>query len=359
MKNNQIVEEDEMTNEPQLPNFIPALIITIVSIFIIFCLWVGWQVTIGFSHPHETPEKISDFELQKIYQEDFNYNMHQFKDKYILNNMGTLKSKDGITFPYYCARTKDQTNVKGAIIMCHYKNGNARSLFGPMEIFLNMGWDCYSFDMRGSYHNDSNIQTYGFLDTQDLDAVIKEVKKQGYKHIGVWGTDAGGQTVGIYSALADAEKLDFYIMDCPIVDPFSRTEDIMKSNYGFGKSFREFATQMGSFMANMRFGFRFTDANLIEQCKKTDVPRLFIACDNDNVVPLERVKAAYKAAEGKQKFFYSFTNSDHMMGAYDEPENYRKIIEKFMKIVYHPKASKTKSPKNHMPDLNALFIHSF
>ena len=356
MANKKIIRQNKPGKPVRYSSLLTTIAVAFFAVFFSFCLWLGWQVTEGFSQPYGTPEKISNSKLHERYRDDYHYDMDRFLDKYTLQNMGRLTASDGNTFPYYLVETKDRLHVKGAIILCHCRGGDARSSFGPMEIFLDKGWDCYSFDMRGTYQNDSNVKTFGVLESRDLDAVVKAVKKDGYKHIGIWGASVGGETAGIYSALPKAEKVDFYIMDCPIVDPYARTVDLMKANYGFSNSFAHFAAEMGSFMSNMRFGFQFRAANLIEQTAKVEVPRLFISCGKDRVVPPDRIQEASKAAKGKQKLYYSFSNCDHLMGAYDEPDNYRNLFDHFLKMVYEPEPEKPMMPKDDAPGFNALVI---
>ncbi len=356
MANKKIIRQKENGMVQRYSIILVTIVVAFFVVFFSFCLWLGWQVTEGYSQPYGTPEKISNSKLNEIYRDDYNYDMEQFLASYPFQNRGRLTAEDGNTFPYYQAKTSNRREVKGAIILCHCRDGDARFSFGPMKIFLDEGWDCFAFDMRGTYQNDSNVKTFGVLETRDLDTVVKTVKKEGYEHIGIWGASVGGEAAGIYSSISQGEKVDFYILDCPLVDPYARTVDLMKTNYGFSDSFARFSAEMGSFMSNMRFGFQFRSANLREQTAKTAVPRLFISCAKDRIVPPDRVKSTYQSAKGNQKLYYCFAKSDHMMGAYDEPDNYRLLFERFLKMVYEPEPAKPSRPSDDAPGFNALFL---
>ncbi len=166
------------------------------------------------------------------------------------------------------------------VILTHGYTDNRYGSLKYMQIYLDRGYNCIIYDLRGHGENERTWCTYGLREGKDLYQLIRDTYVRYGKDIflGLHG-ESLGSAAAIYS-LKYQQDVKFAVADCGFSDIYNVLEGSVK-HYHLPAETLMFA----SAAAKVRYGFSFKEARPVDALKKNQVPVCFIHGEEDKFIP--------------------------------------------------------------------------
>lgn len=191
--------------------------------------------------------------------------------------------------------------------------------------YLELGFHCIVYDLRGHGENEAACTTYGVYEAQDLMKVIGDTEKRfpELKMLGLHGESLGAATT--LTCLKYKPKVDFAVADCP----FSDIENVLRGAY---RSYHLPAglVNVADFGSKMRYRLSILKMRPIDSLDENEVPILFMhGADDTFIVP----KNSYDCAARTKGYseVWLFEKAPHAMSVLIQPKEYREKLEAFLK----------------------------
>jgi fermentation-respiration switch protein FrsA (DUF1100 family) len=217
-----------------------------------------------------------------------------------------LKTADGLKLTgwYIPAQSSDLT-----LLFCHGNGGNIMHRLDSINIFYNLGLNCFIFDYRGYGNSEGSPTEEGtYLDVAAAYKWLTEEKKVQPDDIVVFGRSLGGS---VAAKLASTTKVKALIIE----SCFTSYVDMGKKFYPY-MPVRWFAS----------FSYR-----TVDYIKQVKCPVMIIHSRNDEVVPFEFGLQLYEAANEPKEFVEIF--GSHNDGFLVSGEIYKKAWTKWLEFL--------------------------
>jgi len=218
----------------------------------------------------------------------------------------TLKTADGLRLSgWYIPAGNSQLTV----LFCHGNGGNMMHRLDSINIFYNLGLNCFIFDYRGYGNSEGKPGEEGtYLDVMAAYQWLTEGKKVPPNNIIAFGRSLGGS---IAAQLASKVKTGALILE----SAFTSYVDIGRKFYPY-MPVRWFA----------RFSYQ-----TVDYVKDVHCPVMIIHSRNDEIVPFEFGLELYDAANEPKEFVEIF--GSHNDGFLVSSEIYRKAWTEWLKFL--------------------------
>jgi fermentation-respiration switch protein FrsA (DUF1100 family) len=217
-----------------------------------------------------------------------------------------FKSTEGLDLSGWYIPAKSS---KLTVLFCHGNGGNISHRLDSINIFHNLGLNCFIFDYRGYGNSQGKPSEEGtYLDAEAAYKWLTEDKKTPADNIIIFGRSLGGS---IAARLASEVKAGALIIE----SAFTSYVDIGKEYYPY-MPVKWFA----------RFGYR-----AIDYIKNVHCPTMFIYSRNDEIVPYRFGLELYEAANEPKEFVEIFGGHNDCFPA--SGEIYKKVWEKWLKMI--------------------------
>jgi len=230
-----------------------------------------------------------------------------------------FKSADGLHLSgWYIPAEKSEFTV----LFCHGNGGNIFHRLDSINIFQNLGLNCFIFDYRGYGNSEGKPSEEGtYLDAEAAYNWLIKKKKILPDNIIIFGRSLGGSI---------AAKLASKVTTCALIveGTFTSYVDIGKKFYPY-MPVRWFA----------RFSYR-----TIDYIKDVRCSVMFIYSRNDEVVPFEFGLELYEAANEPKEFVEIF--GSHNDGFLVSGEVYKTAWIKWLKFLKEPKSRTAAQPSS-------------
>ena len=218
----------------------------------------------------------------------------------------TLKTSDGLQLSGWYIPAEDS---KLTVLFCYGNGGNMFHRLDSINIFHNMGLNCFIFDYRGYGDSEGEPSEEGtYLDVRTAYEWLTEEKKVSPDDILLFGRSLGGS---IAAQLASKVEVRALIIE----SGFTSYVDIGRKFYPY-MPVRWFA----------RFSYR-----TIDYVKDVHCPVMIIHSRGDEIVPFEFGLELYEAANEPKEFVEIFGN--HNDGFLVSSEVYNKAWTKWLKFL--------------------------
>lgn len=216
------------------------------------------------------------------------------------------------------------------IIISH---GVTVSLYSSIKytlMFLNLGYDVLIYDHR--YHGESGGEfiSYGVYERYDLKAVVDYVKEMKGKDslLGIHGESMGSGIALMYAGSIE-DGANFYIIDCA----YSDFQEEFRIRIKEDTKFHPFIiVPLTNLFLYIRGRFTLKDICPIRYIKNIKSPMLFITTKGDPYIPLSMTMDLYNAKSEPKSLFLA-ENGGHAQGFSSNQEEYKAVVEKFIKEV--------------------------
>jgi fermentation-respiration switch protein FrsA (DUF1100 family) len=213
-----------------------------------------------------------------------------------------FKTKDGLRLNGWYVPAE---NSEFTVLFCHGNGGNIYHCLDTLNIFYNLGLNCFIFDYRGYGKSQGTPSEEGtYLDVKAAYEWLTKKKKIPADNIIVFGRSLGGSIAAYLASKVNVTAL-------VVEGSFTSYVDIGKKFYPY-MPVRPFA----------RFSYR-----TIDYIKNVPCPVMFIYSRNDEVVPFEFGLELHEAANEPKEFVEIF--GSHNDGFLVSGETYKKAWNKW------------------------------
>jgi fermentation-respiration switch protein FrsA (DUF1100 family) len=213
------------------------------------------------------------------------------------------------------------------IILSHGYTDNRMGNLKYLEMYLDLGFNCIIYDLRGHGENAKAITTYGNYEAKDLIKIIEDTRNryQGIKELGLHGESLGSATT--ITALQYKPEVDFAVTDCPFAD----IENVLRGGARSAK-LPEFFIDIMNIGSKIRYGLSLDDMRPINAIVDNKVPILLIHGAADSFIVPDNSKRLYEADPG-YKEFYTIEGASHAMSIFEDRELYIQYVTGFLNTV--------------------------
>lgn len=228
-----------------------------------------------------------------------------------------VPSYDGYELHCLLCRCPEESNRY--VILTHGYTDNRYGALKYARLYLDKGFHCILYDLRGHGENAPTFCTYSIREGKDLYEIIKD----SYSRYGAEITlGLHGESLGAASTIAALQygpQVAFAVADCPFAD----IENVLRT--------RAPAPAVGwaSLWAKLRYGYAFSEMRPIDALKNSQVPLLLLHGAADNFISPENSRRLYQAAQGPKEL-HLIPGAGHAQSVLTAPEEYAAIVHAFL-----------------------------
>ena len=213
------------------------------------------------------------------------------------------------------------------VILTHGYSDNRFGSLKYMKIYLDRGYNCIIYDLRGHGENEKTWTSYGVREGRDLVCLIKDTRERydDVRVLGLHGESLGSATT--VSALGYTQDVDFAVCDCVFTD----LRTVLMGGF-HNKMIGRALLRISSLCAKKRYGIGFSEMNPIDALQENKVPLLLIHGEKDTVIPPDNSVRMYEMTEGYRKI-HLIPGASHANSVLTEPALYTKYVNSFLEDI--------------------------
>jgi len=213
------------------------------------------------------------------------------------------------------------------VIFTHANTDNHIGSLKYVPLFLELGYNCILYDMRGHGEGKPTFCTYGILEGKDLAELVKDTRKRypDIAELGLHGESLGASTT--IEALAYKPDVDFAVSDCA----FATVESAVKQKFKT-MHLPEFLVPLVNVGVRVLYGYSIYDMKPVDALDGNTVPILFVHGEEDATVPPENARELYERTRGVRELHY-VAGADHAESVLVAPQEYREVVTSFLGAV--------------------------
>lgn len=251
------------------------------------------------------------------------------KDHYDVSFYDSLEKTDYTvtSFDGYVLHAEFLKNPKPStkyVIISHGYTDNRIGALKYVPIYLELGYNCIVYDLRGNGENEPTFTTYGIREGQDLDVLIKDTRERytDITELGLHGESLGAATT--VTCLKYKPEVDFAVADCG----FSDIENVLKGLY---KSFHvpTMIVDIADVGSRLRYHYAIKDMRPIDSLDDNEIPVLFIHGEDDDFIVPKNSEDMSKRTKGRTEF-HTIPGATHANSVLTEPKMYKEIVKRFL-----------------------------
>ena len=295
------------------------IIVMIISVMILLFLGFSWWMA-GFVMTGKRQTLDEAFAWQS---ERYDTGFYDPLEK----NDYTVEGHDG--YILHVEFLKNPVATDKYMILSHGYTDNRFGSLKYVKMYLDLGFNCVIYDLRGHGENASTCTTYGVLEAKDLCRLIDDTRQR-YSDIAVLGLH--GESLGAATTLTSLKykpQVDFVVADCG----FSDIENVLRIGYK-NAGFPEFLFNIADFGARIRFHYALKDMRPIDSLYDNTVPILFIHGAEDSFIIPKNSEDMKNATAGYAEY-YTITGAGHAESVLTDPVTYKNHVEKYLENVLH------------------------
>lgn len=214
------------------------------------------------------------------------------------------------------------------VIISHGYTDNRYGALKYMKIYLDQGYSCIIYDLRGHGENEETFCTYGVREGKDLCALIEDsFQRYGADiELGLHGESLGSATtLSALGQLKEPGRVRFAVADCGFADIQNVMLGGLRQMHVPG-----FMFYAASAAAKIRYGYALTSMRPIDALVKNQVPVCFIHGEEDTFILPENSRRMHEADPGYSEL-HLVPDAGHAESVLKHPDLYREIVDEFLK----------------------------
>ncbi len=237
----------------------------------------------------------------------------------------TVSGADGYVLHVQLLKNPEPTDR--FIILSHGYTDNRIGSLKYVKMYLDLGFNCIIYDLRGHGENEPAFTTYGFLESRDLKALIEDTRTRypELTQLGLHGESLGAATT--VTVLKYAPAVDFAVADCG----FSDIENVLREGYK-NAHVPGFLFDLADLGARIRFHHALKDMRPIDSLDENRIPILFIHGENDLFILPENSRDMAGRTRGPHAVRL-IPGAGHAESILTDPELYREYVSDFLQTV--------------------------
>lgn len=243
-----------------------------------------------------------------------------------------MTAEDGLPLhAYYLAAPAaggtGRRTFSGTAILAHGYGGDGRQLDVFARIFHEkFGMNVLLPEARGHGLSGGSYIGFGWHDRRDILGWAGLLREGGEGAIVLYGISMGAATVLMAAGERVPPEIRLVIADCGYSSVMEELAWQLKRIYHISCPPLIRAV---SRLAEKRAGYRFEEASVLEQVKKSRIPTLFIHGEADTFVPFEMCGRLFDACTA-EKDLYTVPGAEHGLACYTDNGEYERRLALFM-----------------------------
>lgn len=188
----------------------------------------------------------------------------------------TVESYDG--YILHAELLKNPVPTDDYIIISHGYTDNRMGALKYVNMYLDLGFNCIIYDLRGHGENEPTFTTYGIREGQDIAELVTDTRSRyGVSRLGLHGESLGAAST--ITSLKYKPEIDFVVADCG----FSDIDNVLREGYK-NAHVPTFLVDMADIGARLRYHYSLKKMRPIDSLDDNEIPVLFIHGSVDNFI---------------------------------------------------------------------------
>ena len=210
------------------------------------------------------------------------------------------------------------------VILSHGYTDNRLGSLKYVPIYLDAGFHCIIYDLRGHGENEKTFTTYGIREAQDLRLLVEDTRKR-YPELSVLGLH--GESLGaatVITLLKYRPEVDFAVADCG----FSDIENVLRGGFR-SAHLPEFLMDAADLGAKLRYHCSLKAMRPIDSLDQNEVPVLFLHGAEDQFILPKNSEDMYERTRGVKELRL-IPGAGHAESVLKNPALYRRYVQEFL-----------------------------
>ncbi|WP_051454283.1 alpha/beta hydrolase [Ruminococcus albus] len=288
------------------------IIIAVAVPLLVFALML-WLASFVMTGKRQTIDEAMQWQTEHY---DFSFYEKLEKTDY------TIKSFDG--YELHVQFLKNPTPTDKYIIISHGYTDNRMGALKYAPMYLELGYNCIIYDLRGHGENEPTFTTYGIREGEDIYELVKDTRSR-YSDISQLGLH--GESLGAASTAASMKyhpDVDFAVADCG----FSDIDNVLRGAYKY-YHMPEFFVDLADLGARIRYGYSLKSMRPIDSLDDNEVPMLFIHGADDNFILPKNSEDMAARTRGRSEVHY-IEGAGHANSILTDAETYKAYVKEFL-----------------------------
>lgn len=210
------------------------------------------------------------------------------------------------------------------IIISHGYTDNHIGSLKYVPMYLELGFNCVIYDLRGHGENDPDFTTYGIREALDLKAVIEDTRTR-YGNISVLGLH--GESLGAATSVTVLKykpEVDFVVADCG----FSDIENVLRKAYT-DNHVPAFSVDVANVTGKIRYHYSLLEMRPVDSLDDNQIPILFIHGSDDTFIVPDNSRTMSERTAGYSEV-HLIEGAGHAASILTAPDDYIKFVRDFL-----------------------------
>lgn len=210
------------------------------------------------------------------------------------------------------------------IILTHGYTDNRFGALKYMKIYLDRGYNCIIYDLRGHGENAPSPCTYGILEAKDLLAVIDDTHRRFGEDItlGLHGESLGAATTA--TVMQYCPRVDFAVADCGFADIENVIRGAVTHNH-----LPAWFTDVSSVFFKWKYGYSYRQMRPVDSLADNLVPFLFMHGAEDKFILPSNSERMQKSTDGYSEL-HLIPGAKHAASVLTDPALYTQCVNSFL-----------------------------
>lgn len=213
------------------------------------------------------------------------------------------------------------------IIISHGYTDNRMGSLKYARMYLELGFSCILYDLRGHGENAADFTTYGIREAKDLKCLIDDTRAR-YPDLEILGLH--GESLGAATTVTSMQyrpQVDFAVADCG----FSDIENVLRGGYR-NAHVPTFLVDVTDLTGRLRYHYSLKQMRPIDALDENTIPILFLhGAADDFILPKNSGDMAART-KGYQEF-HLIPGAGHAESILTEPALYQEYVTSFLQQV--------------------------
>ncbi len=291
---------------------------TALIIILVILILLAAASTFGLAYSVMAGGKRSTLE-EKMEEQSHMYDTSFYKD--LEKTEYTVEGYNGYVLHAELLKNPEETDRY--VIISHGYSANRYGALRYVTMYMDLGFNCVIYDLRGHGENERTTTTYGLLEGEDLCRLIDDTRQRyDVQVLGLHGESLGAATT--VSALKAAPDVDFAVADCG----FSDIEGVLRGGCRL-VHMPAFLVDTADFGTKILYGYSLKQMRPIDALDNNKIPILFMHGAEDQFIPPENSARMYERTAGVREF-REIPGAGHARSILTEPVMYKEIVEDFL-----------------------------
>ncbi len=245
----------------------------------------------------------------------------------------TVTSYDG--YVLHVEFLKNPSASDRYILISHGYTDNRMGALKYAKMYLNLGFNCIIYDLRGHGENEKTFTSYGIREGKDIAALVEDTRTRypDLKQLGLHGESLGAAST--ISALQYRPEVDFAVADCG----FSDIENVLRGGYKLAHV-PGILFELSDLGARLRYHYALKDMRPIDALDENEVPILFLHGAEDAFIVPKNSEDMAKRTKGPAEL-HLIEGAGHAESILVSPEEYERYVSAFLQSLDEAERSQT------------------